>query len=208
MARHRRRHGNRGGERDVSVRWPGLPAVERIGTDPPLDPAAQRQLLSQADAALRARDYPTAIRLLTRLQRQPEFPGRARAQELLGLARERAGQLAQAQAEYEEYLRRYPNGEAAERVAVRLRILRAATLPGGGGLGALAAQRAWQVSGGVAQMFRYDSSRTSSSAQPTVVTTPGTIGAGPDARMRTRFTPMSTCLPVAQGRHDRTGLLA
>jgi tetratricopeptide (TPR) repeat protein len=152
-----------------------LPSLERIGTDSPLDPATQRQLLSQADAALRARDYPTAIRLLTRLQRQPEFPGRAHAQELLGLARERAGQLAQAQAEYEEYLRRYPNGEAAERVAVRLRILRAATLPGGGGLGALAALPAWQVSGDVAQMFRYDSSRTSSSAQPTVVTTPGTV---------------------------------
>jgi tetratricopeptide (TPR) repeat protein len=145
---------------------PGLPAVQRMGTDPRLDPRSLRRLLSQAGAALRARDYPTAIRLLTKLQRQPEFPGRARAQELLGMARERAGQLAQAQAEYEEYLRRYPDGEAAERVSLRLRILRAAMLPGGGGVGALAAQRAWQVSGGVAQMYRYDSSRTASSAQP------------------------------------------
>lgn len=149
-----------------------LPPVERIGTDPPLDPQTQGSLLAQADVALRARDYPTAIRLLTRLQRQPEFPGRARAQELLGLARERAGQLAQAQAEYEEYLRRYPNGEAAARVALRLRILRAATLPGGGGLGALKPPRAWQVSGGVAQMFRYDSSRTASSSQ--LIGVPGT----------------------------------
>ena len=73
-----------------------------------------------------AHDYPTAIALLTKLQRQPEYPDRARAQELLGLARERAGQLAHAKAEYEEYLRRYPQGEAAERVAFRLRILRAA----------------------------------------------------------------------------------
>lgn len=145
-----------------------LPPVQRIGTDPPLDPGTLKRLLSQASAALRARDYATAIRLLTRLQRQPEFPGRAHAQELLGLVRERAGQLAQAQAEYEEYLRRYPDGEAAERVAVRLRILRAAMLPGGGGVGALEAQRAWQVAGGVAQMFRYDSSRTSSSTQPGV----------------------------------------
>jgi tetratricopeptide (TPR) repeat protein len=152
-----------------------LPPVQRIGTDPPLDPGTLRRLLSQAGAALRARDYPAAIRILTRLQRQPEFPGRARAQELLGLARERAGQLAQAQAEYEEYLRRYPSGAAAERVAIRLRILRAATLPGGGGLGALQARRAWQVTGDVAQMFRYDSSRTASSAQPSVATTPGTV---------------------------------
>lgn len=147
---------------------PPLPPIERIGTDPPLDAPTLQQLLSQADAALRARDYPTAIRILTKLQRQPEFPGRSHAQELLGAARERAGQLAQAQAEYEEYLRRYPNGEAAARVAMRLRILRAATLPGGGGLGAVQAPRAWEISGGVDQMFRYDSNRTASSAQPGV----------------------------------------
>ncbi len=143
-----------------------LPPVQRIGTDPPLDAPTLQRLLSQAGAALQSRDYNTAIRLLTKLQRQPEFPGRARAQELLGMARERAGQLAQAQAEYEEYLRRYPDGAAAEQVALRLRILQAATLPGGGGVSALRAQRAWQVTGGVAQMFRYDSSRTASSAQP------------------------------------------
>ena len=147
-----------------------LPPVEQMGTDPPLDRGILSQLLAQASAALRARDYPTAIRILTRLQRQPEFPERAQAQELLGLARERAGQLAQAQAEYEEYLRRYPSGEAAERVATRLRILRAATLPGAGGLGTTEAQRKWQVSGDVGQQFRYDSSRTSTSAQPGVAT--------------------------------------
>ena len=147
-----------------------LPPVQRIGVDPPLDPGTLRRLLSQARAALRARDYAAAIRLLTKLQRQPEFPRRASAQELLGLARERTGQLAQAQAEYEEYLRRYPNGEAAGRVALRLRILRAATLPGRG-LRALEPQHAWQLTGGVGQMFRYDSTRASSSSQP------GTVGA-------------------------------
>ena len=51
-----------------------------------------------------------AVDLLTRLLRQPEYPARADAQELIGLVRERAGQLAQAKAEYEEYLRRYPDG--------------------------------------------------------------------------------------------------
>jgi len=49
-------------------------------------------------------------------------------QELLGLARERSGQLAHAKAEYEEYLRRYPSGEAAERITRRLATLRAASL--------------------------------------------------------------------------------
>jgi tetratricopeptide (TPR) repeat protein len=152
---------------------PALPPVEQMGTDPPLDPGTLSQLLAQAGIALKAKDYPTAIRILTRLQRQPEFPGRARAQEMLGLARERAGQLAQAQAEYEEYLRRYPDGAAAAQVAERLRILRAATLPNAGGLGAIEAQRKWQVSGDVGQQFRYDSSRTSTSAQPSP-TTPAT----------------------------------
>ena len=104
-----------------------LPPVERIGSDPPLDANTIKGLLAQIRAAMSAHDYPTAIRLLTQLQRQPEFPERSRVQELLGLARERSGQLAHAKAEYEEYLRRYPHGEAAERVALRLRILRAAT---------------------------------------------------------------------------------
>ena len=156
---------------------PALPPVQRIGTDPPLDPSTLRRLLSQAGAALRARDYATAIRLLTELQRQPEFPGRSRAQEQLGMARERAGQLAQAQAEYEEYLRRYPDGQAAARVALRLRILRAATLPGSNGVSSLEAQRAWQLTGGVGQMFRYDSNRTASTLQPGAAV--GTAAAAP-----------------------------
>ena len=73
-----------------------------------LDPATIKSMLGQIRSAMSARDYPTAIRLLTKLQRQPEFPERARVQELLGLARERSGQLAHAKAEYEEYLRAIP----------------------------------------------------------------------------------------------------
>jgi tetratricopeptide (TPR) repeat protein len=100
--------------------------IERIGSDPALPPETLKSMMAEARAAMSARDYPKAIGLLTKLQRQPEFPDRSKAQELLGLARERSGQLAHAKAEYEEYLRRYPQGEAAERVAFRLKILRAA----------------------------------------------------------------------------------
>src|SRR5881227_2553095 len=89
-----------------------LPPVERMGSDPPLPPEALKSTMADARAALAARDYPKAIALLTKLQRQAEFPDRAHAQELLGLARERSGQLAHAKAEYEEYLRGYPHGEA------------------------------------------------------------------------------------------------
>jgi tetratricopeptide (TPR) repeat protein len=144
-----------------------LPQVQRIGTDPAADPATLQRMLADARAALAARDYAKAITLLTKLQRQPEFPDRARSQELLGLARERSGQLAHAKAEYEEYLRRYPKGEAAERVALRLRVLRAASMKErhGSGEGG-AADRGWRASGGVAQLFRYDSTRVDNSTPP------------------------------------------
>src|SRR6266702_5064019 len=139
------------GDLNAPVAAPALPEVGRIGSDPPLEPAVIKSMLAEVRVAMGSRDYPKAISLLTKLQRQPEFPERARAQELLGLARERAGQLAHAKAEYEEYLRRYPHGEAAERVATRLRLLRAASakFQGAGGLGA-GSHSAWQINGGIA----------------------------------------------------------
>ena len=145
---------------------PPLPPVERIGSDPPLPPEQLRQTLGDARAAMTAHDYPKAIALLTRLQRQPEFPDRARAQELLGLARERSGQMAHAKAEYEEYLRRYPNGEAAERIAFRLKTLQAAEAKARTGREVGAEGRGWQMSGGVSQLARYDGLRVTNSAPP------------------------------------------
>ena len=144
-----------------------LPPVEPIGSDPPLPPELQRQMLTDARKAMDAHDYPTAIALLTKLQRQPEYPDRARAQELLGLARERAGQLAHAKAEYEEYLRRYPQGEAAERVTFRLRILRAAEAKARTGRSAGDDAGGWQLNGGFSQTGRYDGSRESNGTLPT-----------------------------------------
>ena len=159
---------------------PPLPPVERIGTDAPLDPAALKSMLAQARAALSARDYPAAIALLTKLQRQPEFPERVHVQELLGLARERSGQLAHAKAEYEEYLRRYPHGDAAERVALRLRILRTASAKSQAGGQSGESQPRWQLSGGVAQLFRYDGTRVDNGTQvgnvpPGSVPIPGSV---------------------------------
>ncbi len=151
-----------------------LPPVEPIGIDPLLPQGALKSMLADARTAVAARDFTTAIALLTKLQRQPEFPERAPAQELLGLARERAGQFAQAKAEYQEYLRRYPDREAADRVAFRLRILRAAEARARGGVAADPLARGWQLSGGAAQMGRYDGTRLSNGAPPpnTGVTAP------------------------------------
>ena len=49
---------------------------------------------------------------------------------MLGIARERNGQMAHAKAEYEEYLRRYPEGPAADRIRSRLKAIRQSTAPG------------------------------------------------------------------------------
>ncbi len=75
------------------------------------------------------------------------------------MARERSGEVAHAKAEYEEYLRRYPKGPAADRVRTRLRILRGATATSrNGGLNGLGDEnRGWNVSGGVTQLYRRDS---------------------------------------------------
>jgi tetratricopeptide (TPR) repeat protein len=143
-----------------------VPPVERMGSDAPLPPEELKKLLSDARAALDKHDYPKAITLLTKLQRQPEFADRARAQELLGLARERSGQLAHAKAEYEEYLRRYPHGEAAERIAFRLKTLRAAEAKARTGRPGKDDTSGWEVSGGVAQMARYDGERITNGALP------------------------------------------
>ena len=117
--------------------------------------------MRDARKALSAHDYPQAVALLTKLQRQPEFPERAPAQELLGLARERAGQLAHAKAEYEEYLRHYPNGAAANRVRERLRILRNAGA-GARVAGNLESELGWHTSADFSQLYIRDSTQTTS----------------------------------------------
>ena len=143
-----------------------LPPVEKIGSDPPLQPEELKRLMAQARLALDKHDYKLAVTVLTKLQRQPEFPDRSSAQELLGLAHERSGELAHAKAEYEEYLRRYPNGEAAERVALRLRTLRNAEARARTGREAPGEAHGWQMSGDWSQLFRYDGQRITNGALP------------------------------------------
>jgi tetratricopeptide (TPR) repeat protein len=153
-----------------------LPPVEKIGSDPALPPEELKKLMVDARTAMDKHDYKTAITLLTKLQRQPEFPDRSSAQELLGLARERSGELAHAKAEYEEYLRRYPHGEAAERVALRLRTLRAAEAKARTGREAPGQTHGWEMSGDWSQLFRYDGSRISNGPPPP--NTPSTVPLG------------------------------
>jgi hypothetical protein len=144
----------------------GLTAVDRADvastastgpTDQPLPDEERDQILRDARSALEQRQFPQAVELLTRLLRQAEYPARAEVQELIGLVRERAGQLAHAKAEYKEYLRRYPNGAAAARVRERLRaLLMAEQNPQStGNFGVAPARSTWSVAGSGALTYQY-----------------------------------------------------
>ncbi|HEY8154308.1 MAG TPA: hypothetical protein VII72_09295 [Myxococcota bacterium] len=86
---------------------------------PPADPRTE-QLVSEGRRALTSGEFERAALLLQEVVAQPESDQTPAALELLGLARERKGQLAHAKAAYQDYLRRYPDGEGATRVRQRL----------------------------------------------------------------------------------------
>lgn len=118
--------------------------------------------LQDARTALTAKDYPRAIQLLTAVVEAPESGLTPEAIELLGLARERNGQLAHAKAEYEEFLRRYPTGDASDRVRQRLAGVLAvgsapkAALRPSGLRGPQQPDLAWEVGGSVSAYYLYD----------------------------------------------------
>lgn len=85
------------------------------------------KLLEQARIAFTAGEYSKTIQLTTAILESPKSNESQDALELLGLARERNGQIAHAKAEYEKYLVLYPDGEDAKRVSQRLAGLITAT---------------------------------------------------------------------------------
>jgi hypothetical protein len=124
-----------------------------------LTPDEVTKKFAAARGAFRRKDYAGAVPLLTELTRQPEFPQRAYAQEMLGLARERTGQVAHAKAEYEDYLVRYPAGDGADRVRKRLQALAWASQPGRNGAdGRSGDDSPWRHYGGLSQVYRHDES--------------------------------------------------
>jgi tetratricopeptide (TPR) repeat protein len=76
--------------------------------------------IQEAREALTSGDLARAINRLTAIIALPSNEYTREARELLGLARERNGQLAHAKAEYEAYLALYPDDEGAARVRQRL----------------------------------------------------------------------------------------
>jgi tetratricopeptide (TPR) repeat protein len=144
---------------------------ERAGGAP--SPADLGAAMDEARAALKKGNYAQAIELLRKVLTRPENERSAEAQELLGVAYQKAGQLAEARAQYEDYLRRYPVGEGSEGVRQRLDgILTASGEPGQRlrsskarshepGAPPRSAGTTWMVSGSASQFYiRDDSFRT------------------------------------------------
>lgn len=156
-------------ERLAAGGTPGVPAEAAVGATPaggmaagPLSDAQAAELLATARAAIIDLDYPRAIESATRILAAPARPETAEARELLGLARERNGEIAGAAAEYRRYLADYPEGDGAVRVGQRLAALTTArdapreSIRGDGGP---SREGAWEVYGGVSQFYWMDSLR-------------------------------------------------
>jgi len=115
-------------ERDFVYRaWAAAKAQLTSGAEQPdvtrpIDPEADL-MIEQARTALAAQDYPQAMQLARQVLGRAESTASPQAQEILGIAREGAGQLAHAKAEYEIFLQRYPDDPAADRVRQRLAVL-------------------------------------------------------------------------------------
>lgn len=88
---------------------PGVPGVEGAGAE-----------LAQARAAIEAQRYEEAVGLLNQLLNRPPNADSQAAQELIGYAREGLGEVDRARAEYQLYLKLYPDGEGAARVQARV----------------------------------------------------------------------------------------
>jgi tetratricopeptide (TPR) repeat protein len=110
---------------------PAAPALAATPTPQPAaaapaPPGRAEALMAEGRGAIGREDYATAIRALTELIALAENALSRDAREFLGLAYERRGDTARARSEYENYLKRYPDGEDSVRVRQRLANLRSA----------------------------------------------------------------------------------
>lgn len=110
----------RGGKEAPPTSLPPATVVSAPMTDAD---RVQEEVLGIARQAAERGDYETAIAELNRLLNMPPGAFSQDAQELIGFARERLGENKRAQAEYELYLKLYPEGAGAERVKARIAVL-------------------------------------------------------------------------------------
>jgi tetratricopeptide (TPR) repeat protein len=130
--------------------------------------------MAQARDALRRNDFEAAVLALNRALNLPPNRQSQEAQEQIGVAREKLGELDKAKVEYELYLKLYPEGPGAARVRERLAALGApstivaAPRPAVEREPGAPAYSAW---GSVSQFYYGGQSRIQ---QTTTVTTPAT----------------------------------
>lgn len=101
----------------------GAAAVIKDRRGGPISDADLRVAAASMDegrAALKRGRFRDAVQIFTKVLALPENQYSAEAEELLGFAHQKGGELAQARAIYEDCLRRYPTGEESERVKQRL----------------------------------------------------------------------------------------
>jgi hypothetical protein len=126
------------------------------------------QLMLRSREALKDNDLQIAIESLNTLLNLPPNRQSQEAQELIGVARERNGEIGKARAEYELYLKLYPGSPGARRIAARL-----AQLPAAGREPGLRAVRRPEttehsVSGSISQFYYRGSMKFDATLAPPV----------------------------------------
>ncbi len=96
---------------------------------PPEIEARASTLLASAQTAMAQGNHAAAVEALNELLNLPPSAKTREAQELIGIARARSGDLARARIEFQTYLQLYPQGEGTERVRHQLLALPAAPPP-------------------------------------------------------------------------------
>jgi tetratricopeptide (TPR) repeat protein len=140
--------------------------------------AAVATLLGEAREALKQGKFSLAIAQLKKAVQLPENRRSPEARELLGVAYQKDRQPAAARSVYEDYLRRYPNGEGSEGVRQRLQAIETADAPpaltlrapttigpaaidGGGQPGVpIGSGSYWSVSGSLSSFYIRDDTRS------------------------------------------------
>jgi tetratricopeptide (TPR) repeat protein len=117
-------------------------------------------LLAAARRHSSRKQYDDAISKLIEITASQDYQHRVDAQEMLGIVRERKGQLAQAKSVYEDFLQRYPEARNAGRVQQRLQALRTAGSAGRSGSGGAASgTQGWSNFATASQIYRRDNSQ-------------------------------------------------
>lgn len=104
---------------EIKTKATGDQKIESLYNAQDVDPK-YRELFDRALDAIENKNHSLAIQIFTKIAEQSDGATKKKAIELLGVAREKNGQLAHAKAEYERFLELYPDAPEAERVRQRL----------------------------------------------------------------------------------------